>query len=284
MSSSFCEVYPNCAAIIASRVCIVLTFMVFGVIGNGVVLYIYRESNKKQQMAGKIYLVAMARMDIFAVLVTLPQTPFYEYQLTPDVIYLSQAFVMVTAYLFVQVSMVFDRVFAVFTPFQYLRYRDRFNKIMIGIYVLTALYLEVIYILYDFTDLDLPNNIPAYSLMTTYLLGFFVPSCAYPAIAIKLWRQKRKINAGNITSQQKAEANDTRAAHVKTLRLYSAVMGLFALAYIPNLIQGVTHDRSLTYFYSFNSIANPLIYYVFNEKFREDVKELASKLKHKIKP
>ena len=100
--SAFCDLHPNCAFIIASRTCIVLAFVIAGVIGNCTVLYIYRDhGNKQQQQASRIYIVTIAYLDLYGVLVLLPQTVLYEYNLMPESVYIAEGGIGVVCYLFV---------------------------------------------------------------------------------------------------------------------------------------------------------------------------------------
>ena len=286
-SSTLCDVHPNCVWIIASRTCIVLAFVIAGVIGNGTVLYIYRDrGNKQQQQASRIYIVTLAYYDIFSLFIVLPQTVLYEYGLMPESVYIAEGGISVVCYLFVQVAMVIDRVFAVFTPFKYMTYRDRFNRILsvfVGIYFSAMICVQSVLVF--FTDNEgVAKSIMIWTLNLSALLAFSIIFIAYPAIAIKLFRQKRKIHASTMTNSEQNEANKPMEAHIKALRLCGGVLALFILAFVPNVILTITEIRALNYFYYFNHVGNPLVYYLFNERFRNDVTDIIEKLKSKIKP
>ena len=284
-SSAFCELHPNCAWIIASRTCIVLAFVIAGVIGNGTVLYIYRDrGNKQQQQASRIYIVTLAYYDIFSLFIVLPQTVLYEYDLMPESVYIAEGGISVVCYLFVQVAMVIDRVFAVFTPFKYLRYRDRFNMALFGV---VALYVPImtsaqLILIFAIGNENLAKLLMDISLSAVFFTSLSVISGGYPAIAIKLWRQKNKVNAVSLTSSQQKEANKPREVHIKALRLYVAVLALFVLSNVPNVFHMLTGFRFLNYFFYVNCIGNPVVYYIFNEKFRNDFNDLFKKLKRKL--
>ena len=286
MATSFCDMFSNCTAAIAWRVAVIATFMTVGVIGNSTVLYIYRKGNSKQ--TGRIYMVAMAWMDIASSVLTLPQMPLFEMEAEPfSQLFLAQAFLMVVAYLFVQMAMVFDRVFAVFTPFKYSQNSNKSNKFLFVAFIPIETYLQVVFFLDTYSSVQLPYNIVSLSLSMVYILGFLVSASAYPAIALKLYCQRQKVapnaqGANQATTNQQSEANKTRAVHIKTLKLYSGILVLFFITYVPNLVQAITHNRSLTYFYFFNSIGNPFIYYAFNDKFRNEVRDLVRKLKSQL--
>ena len=124
-------------------------------------------------------------------------------------------------------------------------------------------------------------------------LGFATTLIAYPAIALKLWKQSRRIKptAANQQNQPSAatgnpnkvisETQQRTKHHVKTLKLYVAVLVLYLFAFLSTTLVAV--DLSLknpwvVYLYYFNSIGNPFIYYVFIEKFRDDVNVMARRI------
>ena len=272
-SSTFCDVHPNCVWIIASRTCIVLAFVIAGVIGNGTVLYIYRDrGNKQQQQASMIYIVTMAYLDLFSLLVMLPQTVLFELDLMPESVYIAEGGIGVVCYLFVQVAMVIDRVFAVFTPFKNIRNRDRFNLVL---FVIIAIYIPIMICVQSIL-LFVTNNERVAKIIVDivlFVIGLTTLSiifAAYPAIALKLFRQKRKIHASTMTNTEQNDANKPMEAHIKALRLCGSVLALFILSFVPNTFLSVTGIRSLNYFYYFNHVGSPVVYYIFNEKFRND--------------
>ena len=63
--------------LIASRAVIVFLFMLCGVIGNGLVLLVYRRDMQKQ--SGAVYIIIIfAVLDLIACVVMLPQYPILE--------------------------------------------------------------------------------------------------------------------------------------------------------------------------------------------------------------
>ena len=87
-----------------------------------------------------------------------------------------------------------------------------------------------------------------------------------------------------MTSSEQNEASKPREAHVKALRLCAGVLALFVLANVPSVALTMTSLRFLNYFFYINCIGNPVVYYMFNEKFRDEVNDLVAKVKSKIKP
>ena len=278
--TSFCEKHPNCTIIIATRVLVVIIFMVLGVVGNGTVLYIYRKISKKHPQAGKktLYIRIMAWLDLFFCTVILAQMPLFEFRLIPDAVYFTQAVLSVFCYLLVQIAIVFDRIFAVFTQFKYAQNSNKCNRILCVVYVFAVITFEVIVLIEALSDVKLPQNVFMNGIAAVYVLAFFVPCVVYPAIAIKLWSRKRKIATIFAINQANSKANQIRAAHVKALRLYAAVLALFVIAYVPTSIGGLIDERRLHYLFMLNGIGNPVVYYMLNDEFRNEVKKLAQKL------
>ena len=216
----------------------------------------------------------------------LPQTALYENYLIPDSLVVAQVGIITICYVFVQIAMVFDRIFAVFTPFQYLRYRDNFNKalaIFLAVYIPTMICIQVLLLLPTQNKSHIAKTVTDSSLGVIYITTFFVLFTAYPAIAFKLWRQKQKIHVSSIAHGKAINQNVPTEAHIKALRLYVGVLFLFVLAYVPSIIHIVTGIRGLSYFFYINCVGNPVVYYMFNEKFGNDVRELVTKLKEKMR-
>ena len=214
----------------------------------------------------------MAHLDLFSLLVMLPQTVLFELDLMPESVYITEGGISVVCYLFVQVAMVIDRVFAVFTPFKNIRNRDRFNLVL---FVIIAIYIPIMICVQSIL-LFVTNNERVAKIIVDivlFVIGLTTLSiifAAYPAIALKLFRQKRKIHASTMTNTEQNDANKPMEAHIKALRLCGGVLALFILSFVPNTFLSVTGIRSLNYFYYFNHVGNPVVYYIFNEKFRND--------------
>ena len=277
---SLCREHPNCKTIIITRICIVLISNILGVIGNGTVLYIYRQINRQHPQNNKKnrYIIIMAWLDLFFTAVIMPQVALFEFGLVYAT-FMTQSFIFVTMYLVLQIAIVFDRVFAVFTPFKYAQNRDKSNKVLCVICIIIIVYLESVFMIDNYLKLKLPKKLLENSIVCIYIVVFTIPLIAYPAIAFKLWRQKRKILCNTIANHQSVQASQTRAAHIKTLRLYVGVLCLFIASYVPNIIVGITGIHVLIYFFFVNNIGNPVVYYILNEEFQNEVKKLVVKIK-----
>ena len=125
--------------------------------------------------------------------------------------------------------------------------------------------------------------------MFVYGACLLVIMVAYPAIAIGLYRQSRKIRAATanslhtvsqaVNSQARNPPNNANATgkHIKTLKLYVAILGLFLLSFLAASI--VTADMKVfAYLTHLNNVGNFFIYYWRIENFRQKVKELVGNL------
>ena len=280
----------TCAAWITSRVLVVGVLFIGGTVGNGLVLKIFY---KEKTYASKIYIIAMAWIDLLGCCTTLVQLPFFEAHLMPKEVYMAEAIVVVQAYLFVQLAMVFDRLFAVFLPFKFIKMRRKTNTVL-------AVLFCVVHVAIQTMEHILKQRVYVVAVILAIkviLLGLMIIS--YPAMAIKLWKQSRRIKptAASQHNQPSAatgnpnkvisESQQRTKHHIKTLKLYVAVLTLYLLAFFSTTLVAVDQVLSLNntwvvYIYYFNSIGNPFIYYVFIEKFRDDVNLMARSIVRRL--
>ena len=132
----------DCSAWVASRVILVLLFALGGLVGNGFVFKVYWKSVKQNSQTSQLYIVLLACIDLFSCLVFLPQIPLHEWGLIPLIPMVSQTVLQSQAYLFVQVAMIVDRVFAVFRPHQFNQMRRRTNIVLTTLFVISQLTIQ----------------------------------------------------------------------------------------------------------------------------------------------
>ena len=190
-----------------------------------------------------------------------------------------------------------DRVFAVFTPFKYAVNRRRLMRCMAGLatVILPFFSLGVLYNLYSGPSLLTKVIIIAY--LSVYAAGLLIVFLAYPAISVKLYRQHRKINPGNSTTtapanqapaaanaeamMSKAKQKEERALHVKTLKLYVAILFLFFANFVPTILtHSVAEWLAVLRFISF--CGNAPVYYILVDKFRSEVNRLMKKFSSRL--
>ena len=285
-----------CGWCVITKIAIVSFFLIIGIIGNGIVLKSY---GKEKKQASKIYIVAQAWIDLFGCVVVLPQIPFWQSVSISEnsikYVYFAQVMMQKQSYLFVQIAMVLDRIFAVFKPHSFNEMRRKTNKTLVVVFILIQALLQLSSILRLATEKYVYAQVRALIYITPFVLGFGLMLVAYPAIALKLWKQSRRIKptAANQQNQPSAatgnpnkvisETQQRTKHHVKTLKLYVAVLALFLVTFVTAMILSLGDSKLnmkyswLSYIYYFNSIGNPFIYYIFNEKFRDDVKLLFGK-------
>ena len=110
---------------IRTHICVVLFFMIFGIPGNTFVIYICFRKGMKS--ASEKYMVFLAIVDMYALIVVLPQYPFLSYYFKSAIegcFTLLQFFnvllaVYVTGYLVILVGITINRMFAVFSKVNY---------------------------------------------------------------------------------------------------------------------------------------------------------------------
>ena len=287
----------SCAQYVIPRIAAVSFFLITGIVGNGIVLKIY---HKEKKQASKIYIIALAWIDLLGCVVILPQVLVWQSRVFPiespfTYLYFAEVIIQKQSYLFVQIAMVLDRIFAVFKPHSFNEMRRKTNKTLVVVFIMTQAVSQSAAILFNITHRVVYGVVMTLAYITPFPFGFTLMLVAYPAIAMKLWKQSRRIKptAANQQNQPSAatgnpnkvisETQQRTKHHVKTLKLYVAVLALFLVTFVTAMILSLGDSKLnmkyswLSYIYYFNSIGNPFIYYIFNEKFRDDVKLLFGK-------
>ena len=283
------ECHANvCVSTVVGQVLITIILMITGIVGNGTVLKIYY---KEKKQASKIYIIALAWIDLVGCVVFLPQIPFWQLVSalglsSPVAGYISVGLMMQKqSYLFVQIAMVFDRIFAVFKPHSFNQLRRKTNLILLMIFAALQITIVASATIF-YSSGDSTGFILA---MLAYIPPFMVAFCiyvvAYPAIAVKLWKQNRRIGAATGNQQNSnivSESQQRTKHHIKTLKLYVAVLALFLFTFLPAVGYTIVYNLGIgtywslymwvSYIYYINTIGNPFIYYIFIKKFRNDVR------------
>ena len=181
---------------IASRAVIVFVIMLWGVIGNGLVLLVYRRDKKQ---SGAVYIIIFAALDLIACVVMLPQYPIfelaqtYDYHLVDAEWLKAEGRLLWLAYVFVQVTMALDQFLAVFYPFKHTKLRSALNRAMLALFVgLVTLFWLLQYVL---PVLVIYQHV--YILVFAFVCGMITLLTVYPAVALKLYRQGRAIRPSN---------------------------------------------------------------------------------------
>ena len=271
---------------IISRVLTVFTLMTVGLVGNSLVLIIYIK-NKTQ--AGRTFLIILSVADLFANVVTLPQIPFWELEpLKWNAVIFPQVVLAQMTYVLVTVAMALERVLAVFTPYKYKTYRRTMLKVMVTVamVVITCLETGAVMLFMNSDDSLLYDDIGLVYYVTLLLCeatGLLVVMVAYPAIAIRLYRQQRQIQPANNTaasasavgsaSQNKQQEN-TAQKHAKALKLYVGILALYLTSFIPMTLIAITGNRAFAYGPFINHIGNVFVCFAMIKCFRNQTKQL----------
>ena len=171
----------------------VILIILFGGLGDGFVIVMHY--TKKTKLPKDIFIFFLAILDLTACILVAPQIPFlgdyidnwlFKFQ------FFTIAKTIVQSYLGILVMMAVDRVWAVFFPFKYPVSTFRFY-IGLGVIVTISLIVSIVS-----TIPSINSYRPVKILLRAYYVlaictAFIVLMISYPMIAIRLYRQKRKI-------------------------------------------------------------------------------------------
>ena len=94
-------------------------------------------------------------------------------------------------------------------------------------------------------------------------------------------KRNKRLTKKERRQMARSHKNASRSAlHIKVFRLYTVISFTFALffSFLPLSYFGISW---LVYGYFLNYITNPVIYNVFVDKFREQVRDIIQKLRHR---
>ena len=195
----------------------VVTIVINGMIGNGIILYIHMHKPLKE---ADIYIIALAFVDLFACIVICPQYPFLnEY---------SDAYMGINTFALVQLmglmrlcyeiylglltAIALNRVHAVFRPYTFTSSTKRSKIIVVFIIVISLLDACLSHIL--------PMEITGGLLIISIAVCLTLISTSYLSIAVKLYRHRHKIeHQVNATSETiKKRIADHSTSEYKSIR------------------------------------------------------------------
>ena len=190
---------------IAAHVILVAFFLVVGVTGNAFVIYIY---SKEKKQTGRVYILALAWMDLIGCVCMLPQVAAFSYGLVNNFLFGLEGTIQAYSYSLVNLAMALDRVFAVFLPFKHIAARNKANQCLLVVFcIATTLSSALIVIAYlnGMTPFLFQFILLTYVSINSVILLFL--AAAYPAIAIKLYKQKKKMDRNKITAAVSTKVN-----------------------------------------------------------------------------
>ena len=281
---------------IASRTTIIVVMVTLGVIGNVYVLWFYGRNKK---LTGQVYILMLAVIDLISCVVILPQVPVFE-QINDqdkqkwsvlDYVFHVESSLELVSYFAVQVAMAIDQLIAVTSPFLHVRLRQNLNRVMLGVGggtlgIMTGFGVGLVL-------LEAPPFLFRITFVIMGLVCVVVLMIVYPITAYKLYLQNASIqpkaqpqlpnggpSAQNNPQTAPASTEETKSImHKQALKIYTAILVQFMIFTLLCVIGDVVfYQRWAVYFFFFNHIGNPVIYYLFVPKFRDGVKENARKL------
>ena len=209
-------------------------FATVAVMENSFVIWIFVKRTQAKS-AGNVYIITLAMLDICSVLFVLPQYPFMHYYVTdPDRfiwkdICLAILEIIMLSYLSILVFMAVERARAVFRP---LNFNPSIRKNIITCASSVAT-ITVAMFVFKFTGGAYNDVITQSSMMLTMFFTFLMLVTIYPAIALKLARQRKigvasqglqtthfvqttKTNIGTEV-EQPAPPSESQGQHVSTV-------------------------------------------------------------------
>ena len=188
--------------------------------------------------------------------------------------------------------MALDQFVAVFYPFKHATLRGTLNKVMLVLFLAVASTVSVMPFVVPTVRLKQGSDrhIYVFLIASVFLMGLLVLLSAYPAVALKLYTQRRSVGpqasrsntamrqpsateATNQTAAQTKTAASKRAMHIQALKIYASIFLAFLIANSILIVAAVLVSPWAAYGYYINHTVNPVIYYCFVEKFRKSVKK-----------
>ena len=163
-----------------------------GVIGNGLVLLVYRRDMQKQ--SGDIYIIIFAALNMVSCVVILPQYSIHELAQTYDYHLIDPEWLEAAgrllwlAYVFVQVTMALDQFLAVFYPFKHMKLRSALNKYMLLVFVVLFTFIGLLRYMLSAPVVYQHLYLMAFALVSgviTLLTAIYRSSCTDKAAAAK---------------------------------------------------------------------------------------------------
>ena len=130
-------------------------------LGNGIVIHIYRQ--KQGYAGGKMYIILLATIDIFACCTLLPAFPLMTLDLMKpylEIVFLTLG-VIAIAYVWTLLTLTLERLLAIFKPFTIVENRRKLHKICIFLWSIHVTLQLISYMLRYFDISPLPR-LPEY--------------------------------------------------------------------------------------------------------------------------
>ena len=263
-----------------------VTFIVVtGFIGNGIIIYIQMRKQSLKEI--DIYILALALDDLFACLVFCPQMAFLnqyidEYKKGNFFAleqYVASFSLMMLCSLSLLTAIALNRMLAVFRPYTFNQSNTRAKLIVAFILGISLVYIFMRICLSQY----MPNGSTLREGFIIFLACAFlgVTSMAYVSIAVKIYRQKRKISPRADTTTDTNRTNLADPIYRKTLKMYFFTTVLFLLSSVPIIlvISKLTELFYIQYISFINHTANVVVYSCFNADFRKEIVNIWKNIK-----
>ena len=258
----------------APRISMAVVIAVVCVFGNSTVLFIYTRS--KAIAESKIFELAFAVLDIFACLLLMslfftPSLHCFTMQSKPFMIHIFgfvAAPTAVNGYYGLLLCVAVDRFCAVFYPLQFKSMRKKYiGKMMAAVTV----YILLIVIAFNLNALDYRAMLSITVVIAVVALVVIV--ILFTLIVVRIRRHSAQRAALGVGGQD--------AQHLTAVKMFSLITAFYLLGYVPLCFRRLNFGPiELNFFYFVNHVCNPIIYVIFNDRFRRDVTNLAAKMCH----
>ena len=275
------------SAFVIAIICVVV-----GGVGNGLILWIY---SRNKQLPVRTFILILAVLDFYSSVVLMPHMLASYMGVLHQYVTVPQGLFLAISYDYVTVTMALDRVIATFRPFQYAKYRRTLLKVMASLMIAVIVVMES-FVGYLFVN-EFITELPASAFVgrfsnTVYvsqnILSLITVAVAYPAIGFKLHRQAQNIspkifvvNENPTVMMSMTKQKKESALHIKTLKLYVAILGLFLVYFMSNLLWIVAH-RLFGFLRVINFCGNFFVYYIMIDPFRDEVNACGLKFKRSL--
>ena len=152
-------------------------------------------------------------------------------------------------------------------------------------------YLSVHQCIIALPDHDFVTTVSTTVYLSQNMLSLIAVAVAYPAIGLKLYRQGQKIspkvcavneNPTMMMSMTKHKKDKNKSSlHIKTLKLYVAILGLVLVYFMSSVLWFVSH-KLFSFLRVINYCGNIFVYYAMIDQFRDEVNACGVKFKRSL--
>lgn len=273
---------------------IFIFLFIFGIIGNSLIIFVYK---KREKNSARIFIMSLATVDLLICLIMIPMSAIYV--LNNFSRFLVYAFDLLMKYSFSLTCLIFtsisiDRYYALVKPLDFTINEKKAKIILLICNFISLIVVIIMVFIEEFLSF----------LILYYRLGLFL-SCTIIIIVMYSLAfnalRKRSKNvvitnndsksseyssdiSKNISLKNTSKTEKKSKEAIKMAKILLTLTILFVVFYMPYMFQfyiprSLRIRQTLKYLLFFNNVINFVIYLKASKKFREDCWEILSKLK-----